>query len=252
MHLHLPKPLHGWRAFAGEVGIIVLGVLIALGAEQLVANVHSALKLRHAEAAMRLELAVNDGAQAYGRVLISNCLDQQITRIHDQAGTAPPEQIRKWAADYTPPYRTWDSEAWRVVVASDVGASMGPDGLVAWSSPYRMMPYLTEANEREAQLVIDLREALPPAAAPATSDLQSLRRIAAQLKLLNRRFSVTSELLLARIGSLDAQVPPHIQRQLVSDARALYGRCVRVPDLSAPPRAQSSMANLRSGILSSQ
>jgi hypothetical protein len=36
MHFHLPKPLHGWRAFVGEVGIIVLGVLIALGAEQLV------------------------------------------------------------------------------------------------------------------------------------------------------------------------------------------------------------------------
>src|SRR5262249_51416529 len=34
MHFHLPKPLHGWRAFFGEVGIIVLGVLIALSAEQ--------------------------------------------------------------------------------------------------------------------------------------------------------------------------------------------------------------------------
>jgi hypothetical protein len=30
MHFHLPKPLHGWREFAGEVGIIVIGVLIAL------------------------------------------------------------------------------------------------------------------------------------------------------------------------------------------------------------------------------
>jgi hypothetical protein len=36
MHVHLPKPLHGWRAFLGEVAIIVLGVLIALTAEQLV------------------------------------------------------------------------------------------------------------------------------------------------------------------------------------------------------------------------
>jgi hypothetical protein len=36
MHFHLPKPLHGWREFTGEVGIIVLGVLIALGAEQVV------------------------------------------------------------------------------------------------------------------------------------------------------------------------------------------------------------------------
>jgi hypothetical protein len=31
MHFHLPKPLHGWREFAGEVGIIVVGVLIARG-----------------------------------------------------------------------------------------------------------------------------------------------------------------------------------------------------------------------------
>ena len=38
MHVHLPKPLHGWREFAGEVGIIVLGVLIALAAEATVEN----------------------------------------------------------------------------------------------------------------------------------------------------------------------------------------------------------------------
>jgi hypothetical protein len=27
VHFHLPKPLHDWREFAGEVGIIVIGVL---------------------------------------------------------------------------------------------------------------------------------------------------------------------------------------------------------------------------------
>src|SRR6185312_14058686 len=40
MHVHLPKPLHGWREFVGEVGIIVLGVLIALGAGQVVESLH--------------------------------------------------------------------------------------------------------------------------------------------------------------------------------------------------------------------
>jgi hypothetical protein len=40
MQFHLPKPLHGWRAFVGEVGIIVLGVLIALTAGQVVEWVH--------------------------------------------------------------------------------------------------------------------------------------------------------------------------------------------------------------------
>ena len=31
MHFHLPNPLHGWRELAGEVAIIVVGVLIGLG-----------------------------------------------------------------------------------------------------------------------------------------------------------------------------------------------------------------------------
>jgi hypothetical protein len=40
MHFHLPRPLHGWREFFGEVGIIVVGVLVALTAEQLVEAAH--------------------------------------------------------------------------------------------------------------------------------------------------------------------------------------------------------------------
>lgn len=36
MRMKLPKPMHGWRAFLGEVGIIVLGVLLALAAQQMV------------------------------------------------------------------------------------------------------------------------------------------------------------------------------------------------------------------------
>ena len=34
MHLHMPKPLHGGREFIHEITIAVLGVLIALGANQ--------------------------------------------------------------------------------------------------------------------------------------------------------------------------------------------------------------------------
>lgn len=36
MKVLVPQPLHGWRQFSGEVGVIVLGVLIALGAQQAV------------------------------------------------------------------------------------------------------------------------------------------------------------------------------------------------------------------------
>jgi len=175
MHVHLPKPMHGWRAFIGEVGIIVLGVLIALAFGQLVDAWQWRDKVSHAEAAMRLELAEDDGPQAYGRVLIGQCLDMQLAKIRDGAGTAPADQLRQWTGSYAPPFRTWDSEAWKVVVASDTGSHMGSDRLIAWSSPYRILPGLTELNEQEAQLVVELRNDLPPPGDRSLSDIRSLR-----------------------------------------------------------------------------
>lgn len=250
MHFHVPKPLHGWREFAGEVGIIVIGVLIALGFEQAVDAWQWGEKVNHAEAAMRLELGEDNGPQAYGRVLIGECLDNELAKIGDEAGNAPADQLRRWVSSYTPPFRTWDSEAWKVVVASDTGSHMGSDRLIAWSAPYRMLPSLTEGNEREAQLVIQLRNDLPPAGDPSPSDLRSLRLTAGLLRLANHRFMTGSQLLLGRLQALGAQVPQPIQRQLVAHARAMYGSCITTPDLTARPTAARLDANLKSAALS--
>jgi hypothetical protein len=57
MEVHLPKPLHGWREFAGEVGIIVLGVLIALGAEQFVEALHWRHEVHDTREAIDAELS---------------------------------------------------------------------------------------------------------------------------------------------------------------------------------------------------
>jgi hypothetical protein len=40
MHLHRPKPLHGWREISLEIGVIVVGIIIAIGLEQTVELVH--------------------------------------------------------------------------------------------------------------------------------------------------------------------------------------------------------------------
>ena len=58
MHVHLPKPLHGWRAFVGEVGIIVIAVLIALAAEQAVEALHWRNEAREFRRAVDREEAV--------------------------------------------------------------------------------------------------------------------------------------------------------------------------------------------------
>ena len=246
MHFHLPKPLHGWRAFVGEVGIIVVGVLIALAAEQAVEDWRWHDRVGRAEAAMRLELAEDDGPQAYGRLIIGPCLDSEIARIHDGGGNLPTSRLREVVLAYAPPYATWDSEAWKTVLGSDVGSHMGPERLVQWSSPYRIMPGLTESNARERQLTIEIYEDLPATGNPSASDLQKLRQDAAQLRLLNAQLYRGSQLMLSRTRQLDASVAPSTRRDLLRLARALYGACAAAPDPNAKLAAQSPDSDLRS------
>ena len=69
MRFQLPKPLHGWREFAGEVGIIVIGVLIALGAEQLLSDWHWRNEVHETDRRLRAEMAL-DLSNAYERFAI--------------------------------------------------------------------------------------------------------------------------------------------------------------------------------------
>ena len=84
MHVHLPKPLHGWREFVGEVGIIVLGVLIALGAEQLIETIHSRSEVAQFRSAVDIELADNLAAYQY-RIQQEPCVQRRLVELHEWA-----------------------------------------------------------------------------------------------------------------------------------------------------------------------
>ena len=59
MGFRLLAPTHGWRQFAGEVGIIVIGVLLALAAQQLVESMRWRSEVRDFREAVDRELALN-------------------------------------------------------------------------------------------------------------------------------------------------------------------------------------------------
>jgi hypothetical protein len=56
MDIHKPKPFHDWREFLKEYGIIVLGVLTALGLEQVVENYHDRHLANEARTDIQAEL----------------------------------------------------------------------------------------------------------------------------------------------------------------------------------------------------
>ena len=72
--------LHGWRAFAGEVAIIVLGVMIALGAEQVVEDWHWRNEVMDAQRALDREAAYDLGAVKKRQQEIP-CIDRRLREI---------------------------------------------------------------------------------------------------------------------------------------------------------------------------
>ncbi|MEI6641869.1 MAG: hypothetical protein WCL10_07505 [Novosphingobium sp.] len=80
MHIHPPKPLHGWKEFLNEIVIIVIGVLIALGFEQVVEDLHWQHKVHEGEELLESE-AQRNLAMSLQAYVVSPCVDAQIELI---------------------------------------------------------------------------------------------------------------------------------------------------------------------------
>ena len=118
MHLHLPKPLHGWRQFAGEVGIIVIGVLIALGAEQVVEGIHWRNEVEATRTALYSDAEDNLGAAKW-RQLQQPCVDRRLKEIPEIfAEHAAGEPIRLAGPVAHPVFSAGPQTGWQIAVSS--------------------------------------------------------------------------------------------------------------------------------------
>jgi hypothetical protein len=92
MDIHKPKPFHGWREFLKEFGIIVLGVLTALGLEQAVEAVHTHGEVSEAREALRGEIGSDISRLAF-QIAEDKCLMTQVDAYAAWAegGPKPPE-----------------------------------------------------------------------------------------------------------------------------------------------------------------
>src|SRR5262245_45327266 len=98
MRFRLPKPLHGWREFIGEVGIIVLGVLIALGFQQAVEAWQSMGERDRTVEALSSE-AADMAVNATERIALEKCNDDRLAELAARLSQARGD----WRADVLPP-----------------------------------------------------------------------------------------------------------------------------------------------------
>lgn len=120
-------------AFAGEVGIIVVGVLIALAAEQLVESLRWQQKVGSTEESIRRDLALTADV-ASERVAVRRCLDDRLERLkgfldHPSSQLALPSDESGFPTPraYRAPARVWNSQPWDGMLADGTLQHLDPN-----------------------------------------------------------------------------------------------------------------------------
>jgi hypothetical protein len=246
MHVRLPKPLHGWRAFAGEVGIIVLGVLIALGFGQIVQEWQWRDEVRSTRQAIANELA-NAANQAAERVAIKDCLRNRVDELAAKlnAGNgrwigdplqlgpigeqSPKQDSHSMKAVYGAPVRGWSQDVWDTAKSSGALDHMSHDELTAYSNIYGEIAGVREFQSQEFTLESSLSFLSHDQQLDNPSRLQALGKLG-QLQALNGVISVLAGLMLDQVKALHlrAETPGGARQaeQMIAMQRRLRGACV--------------------------
>jgi len=153
MHFHLPKPLHGWREFAGEVGIIVLGVLIALAAEQGVERLHEHAQVKEIRSALRAELADTRARWEFMKAADA-CEWQRLNALERWVTSAPAASHVSNA--FNPMLWNMHSAAWDLAKTSPAVEHVSLDERLVYASLYDAIVnwrvYLDEERNNAVQL----------------------------------------------------------------------------------------------------
>lgn len=140
MHLHRPKPLHGGRDILLEIGVIVVGIIIAIGLEQAVEFVHHSFQREELAAALRRDGQVNrkyiNDDIASSQAVLDWALAQ--TSRLERAGPSGPLTLR-----HMPPggIGSLDAGVWPSAKASGLTNLLPPSG-------QNWLEYLADVDSR--------------------------------------------------------------------------------------------------------
>jgi hypothetical protein len=131
MRLNL-RPAKGWRAFAGEVGVVVLGVLLALAAQQTAETVNERREAAETRATLTNEIRETLALLELRR-LAQPCIDRRLKEVRalvDQWGRTGSFKTPRWVSQAT----------WFAVVTArfDAAQSAGRLALLPSEEQYRL------------------------------------------------------------------------------------------------------------------
>lgn len=234
MHLRIRPATRKWL---GEVGNIVLGVLIALGLGWVANGIKVQGDVAAARRAIKAELGKSVG-QSVERARIAGCVDRKLNalaRIIDQAdrtGRLPP-----MGAIGAPPIWAWTRAVWDRAISSETLANFRELELFGLPGAFELVPVLRDYNQQEFTLWTRFNVMVGPGRAITPQEVAQLRfdlvqaraiwrsmaRLGATLRRLSEQDGIAYDVEQAQryAGRSNAQSP--ICQPIGTDVPALYG-----------------------------
>lgn len=176
MRFHLPKGIRGWREFTKEIAVIVIGVLIALGLEQVVEELHWRNEVRQGEDGLRDESLVNY-AYSVEQVMVTPCILAQIDTLiglvqnsGDRLVPAPTYQMTKSNIPrvLSMPNRRLQEQQWQGLQQSSTVSHMKRYRQLILSLHYTNIRQTSDLREK----IMTIRNRLDVMSAPIELDRQ--------------------------------------------------------------------------------
>jgi hypothetical protein len=191
MDIHKPKPWHGWREFLKEYGIIVLGVLTALAAEQVVENLHWQERTRTTNETLRENLKLASGP-VQAALILEPCDEDVLGRL-ERSLVAPSDEWRppfliRSGADsevFSSPVFMLESEEWRNAQADGTANHFPSRTQALYAIVYDRLAAIQASNTEMALEIAEINSLSIPRHIDAQSKTNYLRliyRIRADLK----------------------------------------------------------------------
>ena len=200
-HLHVPKPIHGWKQFFNEVAVIAVGIAIALGGEELVTawNEH-----RHADKsfeAIKDEVEVNLG-RMQSRIATADCIDRRLDEIaayveHPEGKTRP-----TWVGRP----QVWAMQSSAVNAARSYGSLIvfPRENQMAISTIYSTMEQFADVEQEEQWAWAELRS-ITEDRELTDSDKASLRQALQRARYASWLMRTTAEQAIQEARAIDVK-----------------------------------------------
>ena len=199
MEIHKPRPWRELRELASELVVIVIGVMMALGAEQGV----EALHWRHQVAAGEEELKdpfTREVRNAAIRAAQRPCVTQRLAELKsilqraEDSGRLPP-----LGALAHPPESAWTVGTWDALVAAGTLAHMPQQKMLAYTRVHQETAYLSDLSDQEIADWIILDSMAGPGRRLSEVEAEQLRLTLARAVAANRQMAGASDRVVVAV-----------------------------------------------------